>query len=273
MTEQEVEEFIREAFEENYELLRLESAYDVTPFVKNAAFQQVMMYWKKLRDVALSVTETEIKLTLPDQVTPEGHKYSIEGVVDIVQEDETTMMYDIKTHDADYVRANIDQYEQQLNIYAHIWQKLRGLQLNGTAVIATAPTDEMRAALRGGNATKIQKAFEDWEPVVPIPLDSSQVDETVAAFGKVVDLIESRCFAPPPVDKLRANVANYKKVPFGTEVCRNCDARFSCTSYRQYALEAITNPDAAIQAFLEDYGSEYDRVDWLEAGLGETENG
>lgn len=272
MTEQEAEDFIREAFEENYELLRLESNYTVTPFVKNAALQQVLMYWRKLRHIALRVTETEIKLTLPDQVTTEGHKYSIEGVVDIVQEDEATMMYDIKTHDADYVRANLGLYEQQLNIYAHIWQSLRGQKLDGTAVIATAPTDEMRAAFRSGNAAKIQKVIEDWNPVVPIPLDHGKVEDTVEAFGEVVDQIENRCFAPPHVEKLKAPASTHRKVPFGTDVCRNCDARFSCNSYRQYALATISNPDAAIRAFLEDFGSEHDRADWLDAGLGETEN-
>ena len=30
-------------------------------------------------------------------------------------------MYDIKTHDADFVNANED-YEDQLNVYTHIWQ-------------------------------------------------------------------------------------------------------------------------------------------------------
>ena len=46
-------------------------------------------------------------------------------------------MYDIKTHDTEAIKANIADYEQQLNVYAHIWQKLRGQRLDETAVICT----------------------------------------------------------------------------------------------------------------------------------------
>ena len=35
-----------------------------------AALQQVLSYWWKLREVAVKVTDTEVKLTLPQQVTP-----------------------------------------------------------------------------------------------------------------------------------------------------------------------------------------------------------
>jgi hypothetical protein len=118
MTEQEVEEFIRASFEENFETLRMESGHSITPNAKQAALEQVLLYWSKLRDIAINVTDTEIKLTLPELLSSEGRKYAIEGVVDLVREEGTTWMYDIKTHDGDYVRANIGQYEEQLNVYA-----------------------------------------------------------------------------------------------------------------------------------------------------------
>ena len=81
-----------------------------------------MYYWKKLNHIAKKVIDTEVKLTLPEQVTPKGRKFSIEGIVDIVREDEETWMYDIKTHDPDYVKTHNDLYEKQLNIYSYIWQ-------------------------------------------------------------------------------------------------------------------------------------------------------
>lgn len=60
---------------------------------------------------------------------------SIEGVVDIVREDDKVTMYDIKTHDLEFVRSNIDFYEDQLNIYEHILQKLYNQRLDETAII------------------------------------------------------------------------------------------------------------------------------------------
>ncbi len=70
------------------------------------------MYWKKLRHIAEKVTDTEVRLNLPNQTTPKGRGFCVEGVVDIVREDEKVTMYDIKTHDlaviaTDTMRRNI----------------------------------------------------------------------------------------------------------------------------------------------------------------------
>ena len=119
--EREMEDFIRQVFEENYEQLRLASGHAITADVKETAYNQVLLYWRKLRGIAENVTDTEVRLSLPGQESPRGREYTIEGVVDIVREQDRTLMYDIKTHDADYVRTNIELYEQQLNVYAHIF--------------------------------------------------------------------------------------------------------------------------------------------------------
>ena len=131
-----IEKYIREAFENNSERMRFESGHALAPQTKKAALDQVLLYWRRLRDVAEKVTETEVRLHLPNQTTPKGRKFNIEGVVDIVQEGEKTIMYDLKTHDADFVRANLSSYGGQLNVYAYIWQKLRGLRLDETALLS-----------------------------------------------------------------------------------------------------------------------------------------
>jgi hypothetical protein len=269
MTEAELETFIKDAFAENFELLRLEIGHSVTEDVRQAALDQVMLYWEKLKDIALKVSDTEVKLTLPQQTTPAGRTYSIEGVVDIVQEDEATWMYDLKTHDADFVRAHRDLYEKQLNIYAHIWQTLRGQKLDGTAILATSPTRRLREAFRNKDTdpARLAKELSAWEPLVEIPFDSSKVGQTVQDFGAVVDMIESRQFAAPPVDKLKTRIVADKRATFGQEVCVNCDARFSCDPYREYARSAIRDRDAAIRYFFDDYGDEQTRADWLDGNL------
>ena len=63
----EVIEKIREYFEENYELLRLEGGHAVTEDIKQLALTQVLYYFTKMKDVANKVTDTEVKLTLPGQ--------------------------------------------------------------------------------------------------------------------------------------------------------------------------------------------------------------
>lgn len=266
----EVEAFIIESFEQNYELLRLESGHALAPDGRQAALEQVLWYYRKMRDVAEGVTETEVKLTLPEQRSPEGRRFTLEGVVDIVREAEKTTMYDVKTHfDVDTALGKIKPYEKQLNVYAHIWQNLRGNSLDETAIIATRPTRELRAALRSGDERKIERAVEAWNPCIQIPLDQSSVNEVIHEFGEIVDQIEARKFAPPSVDLLNAPTHAGSRTPFGTDVCRNCDVRFSCDSFRQYAIRSRGNQSAerAIGYYLDDYGVDFERAEWLDANM------
>lgn len=231
-----IENFIRQVFEENFEQMLLESGHTISAESKATALQQVLLYWRKLREVAEHITDTEVLLTLPGQTTPRGREYTIEGVVDIVREDDRVVMYDIKTHDADYVRANLDLYQQQLNVYTHIWQELRQQRLDGAAVIATDYPRAVRDALSNPDPMALEYALGRWDPLIPIPYDPAHKDRTLFEFGKVVDCIAEGQFTAPPVEKLHERVGmSLTHDRFGTRVCRNCDARFSCDAYRQYA--------------------------------------
>lgn len=232
LSEQEVEEFLKETFEDNYRSLRLEGGHGLTPDIKEYAYQQVLRYWQKLKHVAQNVTDTEVPLVLPNQQTPKNRKFNIEGVVDILREQDRTVMYDIKTHDGDYVRENRQLYERQLNVYAHIWQELRGQPLDETAVIATSFPERLEKAIKTADAVEIGKAMEAWDPVISIPFDKDHVKSTIADFGTVVDSIEDSTFVPASLEVLRRKEGGSL---FATRVCRNCDARFSCSSYRAYA--------------------------------------
>nr|WP_309697266.1 PD-(D/E)XK nuclease family protein [Armatimonas sp.] len=264
-----MEERLRAYFDENYEALCLEGGHLLAAPVRESAFQQVLLYWRKLQEIAQKVTETEVKLTLADQKTPKGRTFAIEGVVDIVREDDRTIMYDLKTHDASSVRANIDKYAPQLNVYAHIWQELRGNPLDETAIISTVPPPALREALFNGNTVRADKELLAWEPVISIPFDQSKMEETVAAFGEVVDKIEDHLFAPPPVAVLEAT-ASGQRTTFGTNVCRNCDARFSCSAYRRYALRSGGTATRTFRQYYQDLTTDQERDNYLTAGLSPT---
>jgi len=267
MNDQEIEAKIRSMFEENYELMRLGGGRALSADVKNAALYQVLLYWRKMREVAETVTDTEVTLNLPEQITPEGRKYGIEGVVDIIHENNNrTVMYDIKTHDADYVRANTKEYEKQLNVYAYIWQGLRGQQLDQTAIIAMSYPNSVRDAIAANDDKLIIKELENWHPLIDIPFSQESVQETIRQFGEVVDAIESREFIPPPVDKLTTLLPG-KKNTFAVQICRNCDARFSCSAYRNYARLSASKGDSPLKRFLEDFGSDLDPEDWRVSNL------
>lgn len=272
LNENEMEEFIRESYEENFELLRLESGVALSPEVKAAGLQQVLYYWQKMREVALNVSETEIRLSLPGQESPAERVFGIEGVVDIVREGGKTMIYDIKTHDVDYVRSHIDQYEDQLNVYAHIWKELQKQPLDGTAIICTEFPDEVKDAFANGTDEQIAKAVERWDPLVEIKFDPGKVKTTIRSFGEVVDQIEDHQFAPPGVEKLLQPFADRSNVRFGTHVCRNCDARFSCSAYRLYMRRGHGRPDGAFERNYSDIEAGEPLEEWRTAGLDSTGN-
>lgn len=265
-TDAEIEVFIRNALQENYELLKLESGHSLSNDVKDTALQQALLYWRKLKEVATKVTETEVRLNLPGQKTPEGRRFGIEGVVDIVRDDEITIMYDIKTHDAEYVLANLESYEAQLSIYAHIWHNLRGQPLDRTAVIATAYPEGVKQALADRDQPRLEHELERWNPLVEIDVNPEHVQSMIDAFGHVVDCIENGIFDPAPIETLQARYGAEGSL-FATRVCRNCDARFSCEAYRQYALGSHGRAELALKGYLTDFGSDLDQEEWLSGNL------
>ena len=58
-----------------------------------------------------------------------------------------------------------------------------------------------------------------------------------------------------------------KKITFAVQVCRNCDARFSCSAYRRYVKSSSSQSNSLLSRFLNDYGSDAERDDFLYANL------
>ena len=114
ISDEEVETQIRKSFEQNYELLRQEGGHVLAEATKEQALQQALHYWRKLKAIASSVTETEVRLSLPGEETPGCRKFVIEGVVDIVREGGKVLMYDLKTHEDRDIRAEPKPYMDQL---------------------------------------------------------------------------------------------------------------------------------------------------------------
>ncbi len=266
MTDIEVEIKLREYFDENYELLRLEGGHALTEEGKQNAFNQILYYWKKLNHIAKKVTDTEVKLTLPEQLTPKGRKFSIEGVVDIVREDDETWMYDIKSHDPDYVKTHIELYEKQLNIYSYIWQNLRKNELDHTAIIATTLPLPLRKAIQSGNEKQIDSEVNKWEPIIDIPYKEEHIKETIKDFACIVDKIEESEFSPPPRKTLEEKIEG-TNIRFATRICRNCDARFSCSSFREYVQSLGVKSYSQFKKYFEDLGDDIDTEEWKGANL------
>jgi hypothetical protein len=261
-----IEQRIDEFFQENLAALALESGHSLSPEVRETARQQVLMYWRKLNDIAMRITDTEVRLSLPQQKSPRGRTFAIEGVVDIVREDERVVMYDIKTHDTEAIKANIEDYERQLNVYAHIWQNLRGQRLDETAVICTQLPEALRQAVGVRDEHRIAHELARWEPVIQIPFEPEHVAETVQTFGEIVDRIEDGVFAPADLTTLQTRLSGTTRT-FASEICRRCDARFSCASYRAYAHAASQGTEVRFRQYFDDFGDDVEQADRISSGL------
>lgn len=242
-------------FDRNLLELEAEGTRALSPYIRDVARLQVRMYWRRLEEIARQVTDTEVRLQFPAQKSPVGRTFGIEGIVDIVREgDGRTTMYDVKTHDPQLVRANKSQYAEQLNVYAHIWQKLRSERLDATAVICTTLPSPVEIAANNRDEVALAAALKTWDPVIPIDFDAGGVEKTVAEFGAVVDRIEDHDFTPPSPDDLR-QILPGTRARFGVYVCRNCDARYSCRSYQRYAASGSSKADSFVRTY-SDLGDE-----------------
>lgn len=231
-----MEAFIARSFEEELALAEEETGVRANAFARREALRQVLLYWRKLRGTAERVEETEVRLVLPNRTSPAGRHYNLVGVVDIVADESGTRMYDLKTHEPEYVRAHPEDYAAQLEVYATIYEELRGKKIDGTGVISTGLPARLRQAMASGDEAAMERELEAWEPLIRLPFTRASRDATVEAFGRVVDRIEEGDFQPQPTERLDEDFAGRGR-SFGERVCQNCDVRYSCSSYRAWRLD------------------------------------
>jgi hypothetical protein len=270
MFDKEIEKTIREFFDDNYEIMQLEGGHSITSYTKEEALNQILFYYHRNKDLINKITDAEVKLTLPEQKTPKQKiKYTIEGIVDILREGDETWMYDIKTHDLDYIKNNKEIYSNQLNIYAYIWKTLRSKDLDNTAVLSTSLPDDLKNSIKTKDDIKIEEAVKRWDPIIPLGFSEENIDEMIAEFGYAVENIENKRFSPPSVERLNKKDEGERNI-FAVKTCRNCDARFSCESFREY-VRTTGKGGHALKKYLEDYGTDIDPDEFIDANLDEEQ--
>ncbi len=100
--------------------------------------------------------------------------------------------------------------------------------------------------------------------MIEIPTDDDRVNRTVEDFAGVLDCIEDSCFNPVPVKRLKEKVKGTKHT-FAVRVCQNCDARFSCESYREYA--GGSGRRGKVTGYSTDYVPEEEQEEFIQGNL------
>ena len=270
MENNEMVKTIVEDFERNNKIMEYETGRSLSPQLKRAALLQVILYWYRMKAIAENVTETEVRLILPLQKSPKDRSFNMEGVVDLIRTNDGTFMYDLKSVEKEIILGQLEQVTQQLGIYAHIWQNLNNKKVNGASVISTAVPKEISSKLEGVNlesSAEILEILKDWNPLIDVNVEKPEVELITKKFGVVVDKISGKEFSPPSLDKLKSKAKGQDR-DFGSLVCRKCDGRYSCGSYKDYMAGNDGKLGDLIKLI---WSEEQDQDEYLEAATAANE--
>jgi DNA helicase-2/ATP-dependent DNA helicase PcrA len=187
------EAFISERFEFNFRHLVQREARKIGPEQKQAAFNQIMNYWRQNADAIARVQETEVDVSL------EKDDYILNGAIDLVLGDDNQLeVLDFKAQkrpSADH--PMIKTYYQQLCIYAHILEERKKIRPSKLHIYWTGEADKNDALM----------SF-DYDP--------KDVAEAAQHFEQVVRAIQAEEFAVLDVPEAK--------------VCNECDFKPYCES-------------------------------------------
>jgi hypothetical protein len=101
----------------------------------------------------------------------------------------------------------------------------------------------------------LKKALSEWNPIIPIGYREDNVEKTLTEFAETVDRIEDCSFDPVAVSVLESTMGSGNAI-FGRKICRNCDIRFACESYRTYSLKQRRMSNDDLLGLLADLGED-----------------
>ena len=231
ISDREAEEKLREFFEANYEYLKETSGHSINEMMRERAFEQVLMYWKKHKDIMLDGDVTSVNFSLSNQKTPnQGIPFSVEGMLNVLEKDGRKSLFEVTTNSREEIEGSIDDYKDELNLFAYELEKTQGQKIDETFVLSTSVPKDVKYALKTKDIPQLKEALEKWNPVVSVQHDALAQENALRKVGEVVEKINACQFDPPPPSALNKKFQDGK--PFYTHVCQNCDLRKSCESFR-----------------------------------------
>lgn len=182
---------IRGWFSANYALLSKKERVYLAPTSQQAALQHVMRYYERENGNWDRIKEAEVEISLiKDQ-------YILKGSVDLIRgERDTVEIIDFKSErkpDMEKDRGRIQQYQHQLEVYAHLVEERTGQKVSRMHLYYTGED--------GGN------------PYVSFTKDDRAIGKTIAQFDDIVARIERQ---------------DYRISARPAKLCQNCDMRAYC---------------------------------------------
>jgi DNA helicase-2/ATP-dependent DNA helicase PcrA len=184
---------VRELFERTFRFLALSDVRPIGDAAKEAAFQQVINYFRQNRDEMRRVIQTEVDVSL------EKDGYILTGKVDLLLGGDGKLeLLDFKTSPRPKESPElIAAYERQLCTYAHILEQRHGKRVDRLLLYWTSePRKE--------------------DALMVLPYEPSRVEEAGRHFDAVLGRIRTRQFEV--------------KAPPEPGICKECDLRLLCAA-------------------------------------------
>lgn len=178
-------------FSANYALLSKKERVYLAPSSQQAALLHVMRYYERENGNWDRIKEAEVEISLVKD------HYILKGSVDLIRgEHDTVEIIDFKSEkkpDMEKDRSRIQQYQHQLEVYAHLVEERTGHKVSRMHLYYTGED--------GGN------------PYVSFTKDNRAIGKTIAQFDDIVARIERQ---------------DYQIAARPAKLCQNCDMRAYC---------------------------------------------
>ena len=182
---------IRDLFERTFRFIVLSDVRPIDDVARDAAFAQVMNYYRQNQEAMRRIVQTEVDVSL------EKDGYILVGKVDLLLGGDGQLdLLDFKTSPRPRNSpALLAAYERQLCTYAHILERRHGQKIDKMLLYWTSEPNKKDA-------------------LMALKYDSSRIVEAGQRFDAIVGRIQSRDFAV--------------RVPPEPAICKECDIRALC---------------------------------------------
>ncbi|RMS94038.1 MULTISPECIES: ATP-dependent helicase [Pseudomonas syringae group] len=185
------QEAIASWFSANYTQLSKKERVYLAPSSQQAALLHVMRYFERENGNWDRIKEAEVEISLVKD------QYILKGSVDLIRgEHDTVEIIDFKSEkkpDMEKDRSRLQQYQHQLEVYAHLVEERTGQKVSRMHLYYTGED--------GGN------------PYVSFTKDDRSIGKTIAQFDDIVARIERQ---------------DYRIAARPAKLCQNCDMRAYC---------------------------------------------
>ena len=182
---------IRELFDRTFQFLCLSDVRPIGGTAKEAAFRQVLNYYRQNQEEMSRVIDTEVDVSL------EKDNYILTGKIDLLSgKDGKLELLDFKTSPRPVNSPTlIAEYERQLCTYAHILEQRHNKRVDRLLLYWTSEEKKENA-------------------LMTIPYQPERVEEAGKRFDETVNLIQAEQFAVT--------------TPPEASICGECDLRVLC---------------------------------------------